>query len=1086
AFSNSGDNPSTVDRVINVVVNDGTANSNVAVSTIHVTAVNDAPVLDLDANDSSLVSGSGYQTTYTENGAGVSIGDTDVSITDADSSNIVSATITLTNAQAGDLLAAGSLPAGITASAYNPATGVITLTGSASLANYQAAIRAIAFSNSGDNPSTVDRVINVVVNDGTANSNVAVSTIHVTAVNDAPVSAGGAVTGTEDTPFVFNWAHFNVSDVDTPTASLSVQITSLPADGILQFFNGSSWVNVTLNQVVSQASIAAGNLRFMPDLHESGDGSFAGSGTGNLQSDYAQFNFRPTDGVTPGANASMRVDIVPVADTLNLSVVNAGKVTMFNTTWETSDTGLTQAVLNPNTTSTGNLTQTTLAGWTRVDTPDPFAGGSNAWELWSNGDTMANQLGNQVAVTAGTGNGQNWLELNNADGNGALTQTLGIQRSVTTTAGKVYDLSFDYAGRPGFSQDFTRITVLVDGVKVASYAGTSPQTGLNWETLHFSFVGTGASQNIRIITDPIQFNTNGRGAMIDDITLTEAQGALAGNAGGGTKTQINLASYVTASLVDTDGSETLKLSFAGMPAGAVIVTASNPTGYSPVGGIITISAGELASAKLQMSSSFVGDVAMTVTATTTEPNGSTASTSQPLNFTVLVGAGDVGTETSTHTLMATTSVIAGPLGLHGEYFGYNETANPGTGYNLQSGDGTVGNLDSIADITSIINLRQGSNIVGTGTAASAAATDATFIANNLNYGQSPTVTGNLGSNPNVVTGSAITSGALFNFLGANNTGSNAGTLTATSSYGQTTDSIMRMAGQAYFAEGNYDFQVRADDGFSIRIDGVTVFEFNANQSPTTRTTTTPISLTEGLHNIEILYWEQGGNAELAVGFRQTGAASFQTLGVSNLAIFQSTNAPALTELQDVIRDPSNSAQYLIRTGQEAYGGSGSDNITGSDGRDIIHGGAGNDTINGGGGADRLEGGAGNDTLTGGAGADTFRWELADKGTVGTPAIDTITDFNNGVGGDKLDLKDLLQGENHTTGIGNLNNYLHFEKVGTDTVVHISSSGGFSGGFNASLDDQRIVLTGVDLTNAGAQADPAIIQDLLTRGKLITD
>jgi hypothetical protein len=61
---------------------------------------NPAPVLDLDANDSS-VAGTGYATTFIENGAPVAIADTDVLITD-DGTMLERADITLTNALAGD------------------------------------------------------------------------------------------------------------------------------------------------------------------------------------------------------------------------------------------------------------------------------------------------------------------------------------------------------------------------------------------------------------------------------------------------------------------------------------------------------------------------------------------------------------------------------------------------------------------------------------------------------------------------------------------------------------------------------------------------------------------------------------------------------------------------------------------------------------------------------------------------------------------------------------------------------------------------------------------------------------------------
>ena len=914
-------------------------------------------------------------------------------------------------------------------------------------------------------------------------------TLTITGTNEAPVAVASTVTGTEDTNLVLTWSQFGVSDVDATNVSMGVQITSLPGNGTLQVYNGTAWVAVTANQTISKTTIDSGFLRFVPASNESGDGSFSTTGVGNQKTDYAQIGYKPSDGTTTGTATTMTVDITPVADKPTLTTSNH-KVTLFNTSFETADTGLTQAQLNTNTTSTSTITQSTLSGWTRVDTPDSYAGGNNAWELWSTGDTQANQAGTQTSISAAAGNGSNWLELNNASSN---VQTLGLTRSVTTTAGYVYDLSFDYAGRLGYSQAYTKVTVLVDGVAVASYAGTSSQTALNWETLHFSFVGTGAAQTITIITDPTAYEPNGRGAMIDDITLTEAQGALAGNAANNTKTQISLSSAVSAALTDTDGSEKLTITLTGIPSGGTIVTSAQPNGYTVTNGTVTIPASELSSAKLQLSSSYVGDVTLGVTATATEPNGSTATTTSNVTFTVLVGAGDVGTEGSTHTLSSTTTTLSTQLGLHGEYFGYNDLLTTdqtatNTTYLRQTGDGVVGNLDRISDAEYVINTRQGSTITGTTTEASATASDASFYATNISYGQSPTVTGSLGTNSNYTAGQTISgsANALYQFLGAANTGTNTGSLVATSSFGKTSDAVIRMEGNAYFTAGAYDFQVRADDGFTLRIDGVAVLQYDANQSPTTRTTTVSTNLSEGFHTVEIIYWEQGGNAELLVQYKLASSTTYLTMSTDNLALYSTSNTPVLTELQDIVETSTNGV-YAIRTGQESYGGSGADNITGSDGRDIIHGGAGNDTINGGGGADRIEGGAGNDTLTGGAGADTFRWELADKGTTTTPAVDTITDFDKtayAAGGDRLDLRDLLQGESQSA--GNLGNYISFEKVGTDTKIHISTTGGFTGGvYTSTAEDQTIVVSGVDLT-AGFTTNQQIINDMLTKGKLLTD
>jgi Ca2+-binding RTX toxin-like protein len=166
-------------------------------------------------------------------------------------------------------------------------------------------------------------------------------------------------------------------------------------------------------------------------------------------------------------------------------------------------------------------------------------------------------------------------------------------------------------------------------------------------------------------------------------------------------------------------------------------------------------------------------------------------------------------------------------------------------------------------------------------------------------------------------------------------------------------------------------------------------------------------------------------------------------------------------------------------------------ITGTAAADAIGGGTGADVLNGGGGNDLISGGAGSDTLTGGTGADTFAWHLSDKGVAGAPTLDHVTDFNGATpasgDGDVLDLRDLLQGETTAT----LENYLDFSVSGGTTTLRISSSGGFAGGtYAAGAEDQRIELTGVDIRSAlglgGSATDTQIIDELINRGKLLTD
>ena len=180
------------------------------------------------------------------------------------------------------------------------------------------------------------------------------------------------------------------------------------------------------------------------------------------------------------------------------------------------------------------------------------------------------------------------------------------------------------------------------------------------------------------------------------------------------------------------------------------------------------------------------------------------------------------------------------------------------------------------------------------------------------------------------------------------------------------------------------------------------------------------------------------------------------------------------------------------TSQRIYGYAGNDMLTGGSGNDLIRGGSGDDTIVAGNGNDLIYGGTGNDELTGNDGTDVFVWEQGDGGSIADPAIDTITDFNTAsaaIGGDVLDLSGLLQGEGKIGNlVGNLAAYIHFETVNNQTEIWISTTGEFTGGYDASESskvDQKIILSGVDYA-ADTRTDAEIIQELLSKGKLIVD
>ncbi len=228
-YSNTSDNPSTAMRTLAWQVNDGAGVNNLSAvvnSTINVTAVNDAPVIV-----------SGNTVGYTENGAPIPLNGAIV-VTDADSTNLQGAVVMISaNASLGsDVLACPACGGTITAS-YNSGSGVLTLSGTDTVANYQTALRSVTFVNTSDNPSVAQRGIDWFVTDTSAAQNVDNASndtyVNITAINDAPVlTAGGALNYSEGQAATAIDGTITVADPDSPTMlSATAQITANYVNG---------------------------------------------------------------------------------------------------------------------------------------------------------------------------------------------------------------------------------------------------------------------------------------------------------------------------------------------------------------------------------------------------------------------------------------------------------------------------------------------------------------------------------------------------------------------------------------------------------------------------------------------------------------------------------------------------------------------------------------------------------------------------------------------------------------------------------------------------------------------------------------
>ena len=249
-YFNTSDNPSTDVRTISYAVDDGGAvahASNVATATVSVTPVNDPPVLNA----------AGGSLNYTENQT--SAIDTAFTVSDVDSANLTKATVSITgNFHAGEDIFGFANQNGITGS-YNAATGVLTLTGSSSVANYQTALASVTYSNTSENPSEDVRTISYAADDGAAvnhASNVVTATVSVTPVNDAPVvTAGHTLNYTENQAATAIDPAITVSDVDSANlASATVQITG-------NYVNGQDVLGFTTqNGITGSFNAATGTL----------------------------------------------------------------------------------------------------------------------------------------------------------------------------------------------------------------------------------------------------------------------------------------------------------------------------------------------------------------------------------------------------------------------------------------------------------------------------------------------------------------------------------------------------------------------------------------------------------------------------------------------------------------------------------------------------------------------------------------------------------------------------------------------------------------------------------------------------------
>ena len=252
-YHNSADDPQNpLERIIEVIANDGALNSPPSYVTVTVVPVNDPPILSI----------SDFNATFVEGGPPVALASTGFQLTDPDSESLSTSSIILL----------GALDPGneilLFERTVSPVFSRISLTqlqlrGPALLAAFSSALQSVSYLNNATNPTPGTRLVQFTVSDESLTATAAVGVL-VRTINDPPrIDLNGPQAGVNHTtqfieggrPIRLVPAVAVIEDPDnTRLTSLSIQLLS-PADGTREFLSASSSENITATYDVSSNTL---------------------------------------------------------------------------------------------------------------------------------------------------------------------------------------------------------------------------------------------------------------------------------------------------------------------------------------------------------------------------------------------------------------------------------------------------------------------------------------------------------------------------------------------------------------------------------------------------------------------------------------------------------------------------------------------------------------------------------------------------------------------------------------------------------------------------------------------------------------
>jgi VCBS repeat-containing protein len=545
-------------RTISFSVTDanGSAASNgvqtgIVTRVINITPINDTPVLAATAAALSYSESAGRAASVANPVTAI---DPNLALSDVDDTQMAGATVTIASGLvAGDVLGFANQN-GISGS-YNAGTGVLTLSGTASVANYQAALRSVTYSTTSDNPTAdgqVSRTIQFAVTDansdgvGAQTSAVVTRTIDITAVNDAPDAGGNfTVTNTLGTavaiieedavdPGAAN-IRLNVATLADPDSALPTQVRIVSvAGGVLNQANGDP---IVLGVGGTLLTLTSGvlDLRFTPTADRDVNATF----------EYVVVD--SSNNVLNSAASTATISITPVNDSPVLA-----------------DTALVLGAVTEDAVApvgaVGTLVSSLVGGIT-----DPDTGATK-------GIAITNVDSTNGTLFYSLNGGTNWTQVN-AGTPVSDTDALLLTANANT---RLY-----FQPNPNFSGSVGSVLTMRAWDTTSGTAGDKVTTVVNGGLTAFSTT-----------TDTVSITVNpaNDAPVLADTAL--ALGAIAEDAGAPVGVVGTLVSSLTGGVSDADAGALQGIAITNVDAtnGALFFSLNNGTTWSPVGAVSNASA----------------------------------------------------------------------------------------------------------------------------------------------------------------------------------------------------------------------------------------------------------------------------------------------------------------------------------------------------------------------------------------------------------------------------------------------------------------------------------------------------------------